>query len=235
MITARIMHVPQRACPNPLVLGLAAFSPMTMIDEERRGPWWNARRCWLSGAASHRSHVLVVQDDAELVPGFRDMALAAVEARPREIVSFFYRDHRAAKRAGEAPWIDFPISCWGVALCMPSDLAKEFVAWSDKNDPNTKQDDLRLLRWAANTGRSICATNPSLVEHRPEMCSVVHPGAPNKEFTASNLYRDQRIRWSDEPWRAPGDRHPYLLSTRFEGLPTPDAVAVMAQASMACA
>lgn len=207
------MAVPERSCPTLLISALAPFEPRTMIDCAHRGPWWNARRCWIDGAATGCSHVLLAQDDAVPVGGFARLARAAVEARPESIISFFYHNDKAAGEAGRAPWVEFPISNWGVALCMPAKMAQDMVAWNDEYiQPTVSQDDLRVLHYAANHGMPVCATNPSLVEHSPNMASTVSPRPSNREFMASSLYRGEAMNWGGEAYKMPGDTRAFLIS-----------------------
>ena len=213
MIAARIMSVYCRPTPLELVNGLAPFAPQTLVDDQGFGPWWNARRCWLSGIESGAEHVLVIQDDAALVPGFCELALEAIAARPRAVISFFYHEPRASVAAGDAPWIDFPILNWGVALCLPSKWAQDCVEWNDLNImPSQKADDLRVLTWACNMGLPVSCTNPSIVEHRPEFASTVSPRPDNREFMASRIHRGEKIDWAQPPYKAPGDIRAFLIS-----------------------
>ena len=210
-IIARIMHVPARPWPDRLIAGLAPFGPVVVTDTEGLGPWNTAKQCWLSGGTA--DYILVVQDDVELVPGFCDLARAAIVARPQAIISFFYHDSKAMVAAGGASWIEFPISNWGPALCMPAPMARDCVEWNDQNiQQSQRADDLRVLHYATNHGLPISATNPSLVEHRPEFASTVSPRPDNREFMASKLYRGEQINWSLPAYRKPGDIKAFLIS-----------------------
>ena len=212
-IAARIMAVPERPCPTLLIAALAPFEPCTMIDCAHRGPAWNSDRCWLDGAATGASHTLVAQDDAVPCGSFARLARAAVEARPESIISFFMHDHEASRDAGVASWVDEPIRNWGVALCMPSAMAVDYVRWAKENlQENMRADDLRLLHYACNHGLPISCTLPSLVEHSPNMASTVSPRPNNREFMASRLYRGEAMNWGGEAYRAPGDTKAFLIS-----------------------
>ena len=212
-IAARIMSVYKRPAPLALSRMLSTFSVKTMVDDVGLGPWWNARRCWLDGAATGSTHVLVIQDDSEPVPDFCDLLMAAIDARPRAIVSLFMHDHKSAIAAGSSPWIEQPIKNWGVALCMPARWAMDMVEWNEKHiKPDMRQDDLRVLHWATNHGLPISCTNPSLVEHSPNMPSTVNERPSNREFMASRLHMGERINWNLPAYQAPGDTRAFLIS-----------------------
>jgi hypothetical protein len=216
-ISARVMSVPERPCPTLLIAALAPFEPRTMIDCSHRGPAWNSDRCWLDGAATGASHVLVCQDDAVPCGSFAKLVRAAVEARPEAIISFFMHDHEAAQKAAGAPWVDQPIKGWGPALCMSSAMAVDYVRWAKENlQDSVRADDLRLLHYACNHGLPISCTLPSLVEHSPNVASTVSPRGNNREFLASRLYRGEQINWALPAYQAPGDTRAFLISRQHQ-------------------
>ena len=217
-ICARIMHIYSRPSPTEIVRSLELFGDvLTIVDDVGRGPWATAKRCWLSGADSSKTHTLVIQDDAMVANGAAEQMVLALEARPNDVVSFFYHNHEGAQKAGGAPFIEFPISNWGVCLAMPSSMARNMVAWNDENiSPSVQQDDLRVLHYACNHGLKICATNPSLCEHRPEFASTVSPRGNNREFLASRLYRGEHINWALPAYQAPGDTRAFLISRQHQ-------------------
>lgn len=140
-------------------------------DNERRGAWWTARRCWESGLEHRNEFIVVLNDDALLPKGFAQAALDALEAAnarsPRDPVCF-YAAHPQAEEAARTgcAFYTTPDGLVGVACGMHRENVKEFLAWHDANFTGTHTDDGRINLWAMATGRRIFTTIPSLVGHQ---------------------------------------------------------------------
>jgi hypothetical protein len=138
-----------------------------LCDPEMRGCWFNARRAWLS-APKEFTHCLVLSDDAEPIPEFRKYATAAISVNAAVPISFFCSNEDKIEVALRlnASWISYPCKGWGVALCMPVDMAQRFVAWCDEHTKDTwRADDTRMGLWCAMMGWRLYASVPSLVQH----------------------------------------------------------------------
>ena len=161
------------------------------VDWDRKGPWHNARQCWLTSpfGATHR---LVIQDDAIPCEGFLDAARRAIKAKPEAILCFYTgrADMTRAAEVDGCSWLALDTLIWGLGLCMPVAWAREFVAWADANiDPAWIADDMRVLLWALVKGRPIYCTVPSLLQHDQGVESIVIPGQMN-EGTAAHWTPD---------------------------------------------
>lgn len=116
------------------------------------------------------SHCLFLNDDVTLCEDFWKVLTAAVEARPRDILSL-YCSHPAGPemRARGAAWYTSPDGLIGNAYVLPRGLLVAFLDWRrtalvDGAVETTSEDGLLNL-FAMATGRLIHHTVPSLVDH----------------------------------------------------------------------
>lgn len=185
-----------------------------VYDAERAGPWANARRCWLA-APDDCTHRLVLQDDAILCDGFMDVLHAAVEQRPHHVVNLwscwpFLLD---ASMQGIS-WVRSKARCSGLGLLMPRTWIDPFVAWREMYfDPAWTCCDGPLLLWRLTENDGMHYTVPSLVQHRPEIVSVVN-GRPNSEKERQSPYfadaGARSINWDTPSLDMPGRWKRYI-------------------------
>lgn len=210
-IACYVMHHPSRPRPTSLLEALAPLAPQLMVDEESRGPWWNARRCWLAGMGdATATHALVVHDDAVAAPGAAESLVAAVAVRPEEIISFHStRPEILGAATQKRRWLTYDVFCWGLALCMPLGVASDLVQWCDDHIvPDWRADDTRVLLYAQAHARSIWCTVPSLFQHPADGHGVLGNANESSPWLAKRAILD----WSGKPLVVPGDRRSYLVS-----------------------
>lgn len=206
------MAIPERARSAE---GLAqSIGCDVRYDTEKAGPWVNERECWLS-APDDCTHRLVLQDDAVLCPGFMDAVHAAVEARPMAVVNLwscwpFLID---ARNLGLS-WVRSQSRCSGIALVMPREWIDPFVAWREMYfDPAWTCCDGPLLLWRVLNDDGFYYTVPSLVQHNPDIVSVVN-GRPNNETSRqSPLFAEHgadRVNWKTGALDVPGRKMRYI-------------------------
>lgn len=148
-----------------------------------RSPWRTYREC-LATTPQEATHRLVLQDDAEVCPGFRDAAEAAIRARSDRLIVFFVAGNpatsaRAIMQACNAdlPWAELPHAQWipVVAACWPVWMIPPMLEFIDSQrwHETFYADDERCGRWASYAGVIPIATVPSLVEHPNVLPSLV--------------------------------------------------------------
>lgn len=195
---ARIQGHPTRAhLHQPLADSLGFETEIRLHSSDPPNPWLGYRAC-LSDL-SDCSHLLVIQDDAEVCVNFTPAIEQIAAASPDKPVVLFLSSHppRLAKAARMAAkyrnvYVDsrlrinefMPV----VSVLWPRHLAEAFMAWADANPRKLghgapRSDDSVAGRWAALTNQAIRVTVPSLVEHDGSLESV--KGAP----TAASTFR----------------------------------------------
>lgn len=183
-IACRIQHHPSRAHLIPeLAARLDGLQPEVVTDPggRPRSPWRTHRLC-LETLPDGVSHLLVVQDDAWPCDNFAALTRAAVEERPDRIICLFVPGvgnlvrFVAGARKKNARWLEFPqltfVPC--VAIVYPTEHAAAIPAWADlKRIPVGRADDGVISQYARANRVPVCATMPSLVEHRDEVESIM--------------------------------------------------------------
>jgi hypothetical protein len=141
-------------------------------DAERKGPWWNARRCWQYGAEQQATHHLVMQDDIIPCNEFVRGVLQVIAARPESIISLFHGPRKAFD--GSCRW-GVSEGAWGQGIVMPACMVKEFLSWEQEHvDPAFPHDDSRVSLFAIRTRRRVYVPFPTLLDHRDgELKSVL--------------------------------------------------------------
>lgn len=180
------MAVPERAERVSRLLESLGLGPdAVMWDKTHAGhlpTWWRAVELTL---AKNTSHVLILEDDAEVCRDLIPSVERLVAAHPDRIFTLYYnvRDADGARAQGLALLpVSYPLS--DVAMAYPADwlreLRRDFEKSSDKF-ADKGADDMRL---ALRPGYKVWATMPSLVEH----------GSPF-ESTLGHRYSRARARW----------------------------------------
>lgn len=186
MISYAIQHHPSRA---DLLYRSAVLSPEIVTDpfpsDPKRNPW-RTYRAALERTPPEASHRVVIQDDAELCRDFRWAVEGAIRARPENLICLFVPTTltQGAKRLREACAEDESFCaldprewCPVVAVVWPTYLIPEFLEWADRKryDHNRlRADDAIVGQFARETGRTILATVPSLVEHPDDVASTIN-------------------------------------------------------------
>lgn len=162
------------------------------IDDGTLGCEGNHHSVW----KWHRDNTIdgwavVLEDDAEPVPGFTDQLHTALAAAPSPIVSLYLgttrppqwqdRIRAATIQANNigAPWITGPQLLHAVGVAIHSDLIPALCAWL----PNTKCPiDQAIATWAVINHHTVAYTWPSLVDHADtDTIAAHHDGTPRTE------------------------------------------------------
>lgn len=186
-----VAHFARRAQAETLGRTLGAHISM---DEEGRGATWGHRRA-LEWAAEQSERVIVLEDDALPVPGFLELAAAALARYPDDLVSLYLGSGRPpqvqatiaerlaiADRTG-ATHIKLATLVHGVCYSIPRAGLPRVLgrAWGSQGDYGI----------GAAWNRPVVYTVPSLVDHAD---------GPSVERHADREPRTQPRR----AWRLPG-------------------------------
>jgi hypothetical protein len=165
---------------------MLGFGVPTFIDRGKRGDpenigvWANCKRAWQAYNPNCKYHV-VVQDDAIPCVHFERIAQnviaqACADYKKMPAISFYYgnrKNHlpaaKAALERGNFVIKDRPI--WGVAICLPTYLIPEMIAYCDKL--TIPEDDTRIGRFLKHKKIPVYFPIPSLVDHRTGHGSLV--------------------------------------------------------------
>lgn len=155
------------------------------------------------------SHRVIIQDDAELCTDFKWALEQAVTARPDNILALFVpttlrigAQHLLEACARDEAFCALHITEWVpvVALAWPYDVIGPFLEWCDRKAYSLakyRADDAVVGEFVRETGRTVYATVPSLVEHPDDVESTI--GMKNRVprravcFAGENAHR---IDWS---------------------------------------
>ena len=190
-LSSAIITIPRR---RSMVSDLLAELPDAdvYLDDQRRGPWWNARQAWL-GTPEWATHRLVLQDDVMLCRDFLPGVLAVLAAKPNAFVSLVMSMPQLADYLARGDVFMPYLGPYGQAAILPAAWAYEFVEWADDVDfdalPDTffitdrlparqPHDDGLLFHWLYETGHEAVATVPSLAYHLRGQSSLGHEPRP---------------------------------------------------------
>jgi hypothetical protein len=175
MFSAAIIHAPWSAERGELVASVRRRIPWIQVvsdhDHEgdlrianRRGCWPMARRAW-SCILPAASHHLVLEDDAVLCDRFPELAVAALEQKPRAALSLF---HGAR-------------SC-SVATILPAEVIPRWLAWAELESRTRPHHDQLLDLGLHALGVEHLRTSPSLVQHEPVASLLGHAHVMAERF-----------------------------------------------------
>lgn len=168
------------------------------MDEERHGPWWNARHAWTDYPAGVTHHT-VLHDDALPCFNFEAEVERILEVWPSDPLCFYTTRIEAYDcRPGGA--LDVVGFAWGAGLCLPVGLIEEFVGWCDTHTRGDWiADDTRMMLWIAATGRRLVCPIPSIVDHNPEGHSTVSNQGNDTSSAAWYTEHASDVTWGGRP------------------------------------
>lgn len=151
------------------------------LDDGTLGEPGNTRAALQWAEQQDGTHAIVIQDDAQPVDGFLNLAHAAINERPDRIISYYLGTGRPVQQsiaamvgkadADGALWIDTTRLYWGVAWSIPTDLLHNLNRWLDaRRDTPT---DTEVGHWARFNRAPCTHTWPCLVDHA-DNGSLIH-------------------------------------------------------------
>lgn len=156
---------------------------LMVLDDGTLGEPGNTRRA-LQLAEGRPGHVLILQDDALPVEGFRGLAEAAITERPEHVISYYLgtgRPMQAEARAlirqadrNNATWLTMTKLHWGVAWSIPTTMLPSLNTFLASHHGPT---DRATGQWMSVNQHRCHYTWPSLVDHA-DGDTLVHDTQP---------------------------------------------------------
>lgn len=156
------------------------------VDSGIVGCTTNHIRTWTKLLQHGGDWLVVLEDDAIPVEGFRDYLAMALHDPPTDIVSLYLgqgyptawqRFIKKAVASKEATYILSTHVLHGLALAIKTDLVNDMlrmVAWMSQEQRQWPIDE-QITHWARERGHAIAYTKPSLVDHADGE-TLVEPG-----------------------------------------------------------
>lgn len=176
VVSISIQAHPARAhLAEPLAARVGAQITYDPEPDSYPSPWRTYSHA-LDTTPTGATHRVVIQDDTDPCPHFREAASAAIEAKPDVVIAFFVGGRPLEHANGvlracdaEESWTMLRHDRWcpAVALAWPVELAREIVAWMPEQGwpPAFRADDEIIGRYLRAHDLNAWATVPSLVEH----------------------------------------------------------------------
>lgn len=157
------------------------------LDDGSYGEGINHDRAWVAATTQESDWSVVLEDDAQPIPGFDAQLREALNSAPTPIVSLYLgtsrppQYQRRIKRAlaQETHWIISDELLHHVAVAIRTDLVGNML---HTVECSTLPADYRIGNWARQCDYPIAYTNPSLVEHADGPTVINHQdGQPRTE------------------------------------------------------
>ena len=184
MILARIQAHPSRLhLHDDLASDLGFYTEIVEHSSDPPNPWLGYKNV-LETHTKPYDHLLVVQDDAVVCPGFKGAVEKVAARNPDKLVVLFLA-RLPGRVARQATMAAKKKECYltaelrineflpAVAVLWPATKVREFLNWAQHNPrklghTSPRSDDGVLGRWASLTKQQVRFTVPSLVQH-PDM------------------------------------------------------------------
>lgn len=187
MIRYGVVHHPSRA---GLLKQFDGLDPVVYVDPDPEGKPnpWRTYRYALERFPAGASHLVLMQDDSEPVPGFAAAIERAVAARPDDpiVLCVTAQANVNARRliaacAADEPFFTCDPQQWipVVGIIWPADRARDFLEWAEQagygeDGRRRRADDWIVGEWQKKRGVKIIGTVPNLLEHPDEVDSLIN-------------------------------------------------------------
>jgi hypothetical protein len=176
-LSISIMAHPKRKDFIPYLQEKLGKCPVSF--DEGFGLWENAKHAWKMYDPKADYH-LVIQDDAIICDNFMERASETIRQsealfknRPH-LINFYYDALLTPSNAKEIIKQKYIIRskiCWAVAICVPTSLINEMIAFCDSL--NIPQDDEKITAFMRSKKLKCYFPIPSLIDHRTEENSLI--------------------------------------------------------------
>jgi hypothetical protein len=162
------------------------------LDDGTLGEPGNTRRALQWAEQQNTTHALIIQDDAQPVEGFLELAQQAIDERPNGIISYYLGTGRPKQDEVRAlirqadrnnqHWITMQRIHWGVAWSIPTALLPSLNTFLASHHDAT---DRATGQWMSVNRHRCNYTWPSLVDH-DDGPTLIHTQQPR---TARKAWR----------------------------------------------
>jgi hypothetical protein len=166
------------------------------VFQERTKSWceW-AEAIWAWAVGQPTTHVVFLNDDLRLAPGFWKKLSAMVRAVPDQVIGLA-AVHPAARhlaRVEKRRWYTSADHLIGPGWCAPTSLFQTFMAWREhqlRPAAKTKvSEDIQVNLWHIDQGRRIWHPLPTILDHELAQGSTYG--------NDGHLYRRTQVSWED--------------------------------------
>lgn len=199
-VSFAVSTTPARATALDELLPHVPGARVYVDDPPSGGSWNNYRRALLGAGSDGESWLVSIDDDAQPCRGFVDQVRQALAVCPGDFASFYIANTImvAGARATGASWLQTTRVVHGLCWAVRASIGREVVEVAERYvRPDYYSGDQRLLVWLIATRRTNHVSLPSLVDHRPDMASIIRPGRHNSERGAAWFEEGPRVRWTE--------------------------------------
>lgn len=175
---------------NKEILNLSDDDIIILKKEDRvtpqdRFPYKMCKKSFMSPIPDDVTHRVVLQDDVELAPNFKEYIDKIITAQPDAIFMLTALDFRAKNNYGDtlqSPYVNVGVFVSGCALVIPVKYINNMFEWIEKTYPNIylcdPHEDAAIKIFADTYNIPCLTTVPSLVQHIGDVstcCNYVTP------------------------------------------------------------
>lgn len=193
-----------------LLKKLGATEDIVRYDDEGLGCIGNALRIWGEDYGDDVTHVLVLNDDADVVDNFTEVAQKCIDKFPNAIFGFWNNQLRWEHRERDTPYMLMKNhNVKGISILMPRKHIGGYLAFYDKHLRPIKyqHDDGACRMYAFLNDIPVFCTIPNLVEELCPQNSVI-----SRTHNSANNY--SRV-WTGRADAADFDAEDYNVSPAF--------------------
>lgn len=176
-LSVRIMAVRSRKpIVDRLLAQLGLDESVVFYDDEGLGCIGNALRIWGTPLADDETHLLVLQDDVEVVHNFLEIANECINQFPKAIFGFFNYVLRYEDRQRNSPYILMKNhNVKGESILMPKDRIQGYIDFYNRElkSKNYPHDDATCRMYALLNDIPVFSTIPCLVNNLCPVNSVM--------------------------------------------------------------
>jgi hypothetical protein len=176
-LAVRIMAVRSRKpMVDRLLAQLGMDESIVFYDDEGLGCIGNALRIWGTPLKDDESHLLVLQDDVEVVNNFVEIATKCINQFPKAIFGFFNYTLRYEDKQRESPYVLMKNhNVKGESMLIPKEYIQGYIDFynSELRAKNYPHDDATCRMYALLNDIPVFSTIPCLVNNLCPVNSVM--------------------------------------------------------------
>lgn len=176
-LAVRIMAVRSRKpIVDRLLAQLGMDESIVFYDDAGIGCIRNSARCWAQPATAGETHIMVLQDDIEVVNGFLNYAEQMVTAFPRAIFTLHYKKIRYEDQKTRSPYLLLKNkNVSGEGIIMPKEIAERYIEFFKANVEHSSypHDDGAIRTFALLNDIPVFTTVPALINNLCPTDSVI--------------------------------------------------------------
>jgi len=191
---------------NKEILGLSDNDVFITKREDRKTPLdkWPYKACknaFTQPIPEGITHRIVLQDDVELAPNFKDYIQKVITARPNDIfmlTALDFREEIDYVKQLKSPYVAVGQFVSGCALLIPVKYINNIFTWFEKTYPQiwigNPHEDTAFKFYCMQHGINCSTTIPSLVQHLGDTSSICNYETPMRTYYFSDW---DKVNWTN--------------------------------------